>query len=68
MENLQMLGIHQLIELLAQMTSKLTLNLATHNTGAIQQFEYDVSLLQSEINSRKPKENAKGSGTDKFAS
>jgi hypothetical protein len=52
MQHIQNLETQELIDLLAYMTAQLTSNIAKKNTVAIQQFEYDISLIQSEINSR----------------
>jgi hypothetical protein len=52
MQELHEMETHELIELLAYMTGQLTSNISEKNTGAVQQFEYDISMIQSEINSR----------------
>jgi len=53
MHDLQKLETDELVDLLAYMTGQLTLNITEKNKGAIEQYEYDISVIQSEINSRK---------------
>ena len=57
MEDLRSLGTQELIDLLSYMTTELTASITEKNTAAVQQFEYDISMIQSEINSRQTKAN-----------
>ena len=57
MEDLRSLATQELIDLLSYMTAELTASITEKNTGAIQQYEYDISMIQSEINSRQSKAN-----------
>ena len=52
MQDIHTLETQELIDLLAYMTAELTSKISEKNTGGIQQFEYEISMIQSEINSR----------------
>jgi hypothetical protein len=53
MQDLQKLETQELIDLMSRMTSELTTNISGKNTIINQQFEYDLSLIQNEINLRR---------------
>ena len=52
MENLKILETRVLLEMLAKQTEIYTSKIVEKNSVELQQFEYEVSLIQSEINSR----------------
>jgi len=64
-DDLKTMGTTELVDLLAYMTAQLTSSIAEKNTGAVQQFEYDISLIQGELHSRlRTKANTNISDTD----
>ena len=70
MQDLQGLDTQVLIDILSQQTAELTAKIAEKNSVEIHQYEYEVSLIQAELNSRQhTSENTNVSSTDiKFTS
>ena len=52
MQDLHTLETQDLIDKMAYMTAQLTTKLAEKSSVELQQYEYDIALIQSEINSR----------------
>ena len=52
MEDFRTLETQELIDKMAYMTAQLTTKLTEKNSVELQQYEYDIALIQSEINSR----------------
>lgn len=57
MQNLGGLDIEILLDMLARQTAQLTGKIAEKNSIEIQQYEYEISLIQAELNSRHQKGN-----------
>ena len=64
MQDLQSLETPELMDLLAHMTAQLTSHITEQNKGAIQQYIYDISMIQAELSSRQQKDNTNISDTD----
>ena len=56
MENLKTLETQVLIDILVQQTEKLTSKIAERDSVELRQYEYEISLIQAELNSRKQNE------------
>lgn len=52
MQNLQGLETQALIDMIIQQTAQLTAKIAEKNTIGVEQYEYEISMLQAELNSR----------------
>jgi hypothetical protein len=57
MQNLAGLDTGVLLDMLSQQTAMLTSKIAEKNSIEIQQYEYEISLIQAELNSRQQKAN-----------
>lgn len=58
MENLHSLETNVLIEMLVKQTAHLTAKIADRDTQGVAQYEYEIALIQAELNSRQqPKDN-----------
>ncbi|HEX2684918.1 MAG TPA: hypothetical protein VHL77_13325 [Ferruginibacter sp.] len=57
MQNLRGLETGVLLDLLVKQTAELTAKMSEKNSIAIQQYEYEIALIQAELNSRKQKGN-----------
>ncbi len=53
MENLHEIETPVLIELLAQQTALYTAKIAEKNSVELMQYEYEIAIIQKELNSRK---------------
>jgi|GEM_PF-4280123 len=54
-EDFKNLETQVLVDMLAQQTAELTAKIAEKNTVAIDQYEYEISLIQGELKSREQK-------------
>jgi hypothetical protein len=57
MQNLHEVETGLLMEMLVQQTALLTSKIAEKNSIEVQQYEYDISMIQAELNSRQIKNN-----------
>lgn len=52
MQDLQNLGTNVLLEMLVQQTAQLTAKIADRDTQGAAQYEYEIAIIQAELNSR----------------
>jgi hypothetical protein len=64
MQNLRRLDIGVLLDMLARQTAKLTAKIVERNSIEVQQYEYEIALIQAELNSRQKKRNTNITDTD----
>ncbi len=58
MENLHGLATNVLMEMLIEQTAELTAKIADRDTRGVDQYKYELALIQAELNSRQqPKDN-----------
>ena len=64
MQNLQEIETEALLDVLAQQTACYTAKISEKNSVEIQQYEYDIAMIQAELNFRNPKSNTKITNQD----
>jgi hypothetical protein len=63
MKNLRGLDIGALLDMLAHQTSMLTSKIAEKNSIEVGQYEYEIAMIQAELNARKQNSNTNITGT-----
>ena len=69
MKNLRGLDLGELLDMLAHQTSMLTAKIAEKNSIEIQQYEYEIAMIQAELNARqqRPIINISNNGMEFFS-